>query len=475
MKSIIYIIAIVLLMSACDNILEENPKSIAVETFYNTSQEVEAALNAIYSPIRAGDCMGQNYFGQMTSYADYAYGRGTYAALNSYDKLDDTNISRVGNMWTLLYRSVRNANICIANIPNATSLNDIQKSNYLGEAKFLRAYTYFLLIQSWGGVPKRTEENMEELAIPRATEQEIWDLIISDMEFAKQNLPEKPRAWGTPSVNVAKTVLAEIYMHVGKYTESRNLADEVIRSGEYSLLQINEPNDFLKLYGPGVTHTSEEIFYLKYSRSQGWAYVHFLHTPNGLSGANGVYGQYTDSENEIIKNWDRDDLRYQFLWYPKDIALGANTLLCKKFQDVNAVNGAGDNDAPLYRYADLLLFFAESEARVKGVTSDAVEALNQVHRRAYGFNPTLPSSADYNSSDYSVDEFLNLVIRERGYETVFEGKRWKDLKRLGIVKEVIKKIQGVDMSDSFLLWPIPVSEMDYNKALDPIKDQNPGY
>jgi hypothetical protein len=68
---------------------------------------------------------------------------------------------------------------------------------------------------------------------------------------------------------------------------------------------------------------------------------------------------------------------------------------------------------------------------------------------------------------------LNKVIEERGYETMYEGKRWLDLKRLGIAKERILQVKNV-VADKHMLWPIPNSEVLYNKAITST-DQNPGY
>src|SRR5690606_42130315 len=107
-------------MLRCEKLREENTKAIAVETFYKTPDELEAALNAIYSPFRA--VMTTDYPAQIETYADYGYGKGSYSVLRDYQKLDETNISRISNIWTLLYRAVRNANIAIANIPDRKSV-----------------------------------------------------------------------------------------------------------------------------------------------------------------------------------------------------------------------------------------------------------------------------------------------------------------------------------------------------------------
>jgi hypothetical protein len=122
--------------------------------------------------------------------------------------------------------------------------------------------------------------------------------------------------------------------------------------------------------------------------------------------------------------------------------------------------------------------FAEAACRAENKpTLEAVEALNQVHRRAYGKPVSVPSNVDFNLTDYTADSFNDLVLKERGYETQYEAKRWLDLKRLGTakLKQIIKASTGKDVADKHLFWPIPVGELNFNTALDPKKDQNPGY
>ncbi len=151
-------------------------------------------------------------------------------------------------------------------------------------------------------------------------------------------------------------------------------------------------------------------------------------------------------------------------------------MLLKKFVDRQAVTGGG-NDYPMYRFADLLLFYAESVAQAGAPNADAMEKLNMVHRRAYGKNPIVADpTVDFKLSDYSTKQaFIDLVVKERGYENCGESKRWLDLKRLGIAEETILAGKGKNMAPRYLLWPIPVIETNYNKAIDPVKDQNPGY
>ena len=190
-----------------------------------------------------------------------------------------------------------------------------------------------------------------------------------------------------------------------------------------------------------------------------------------------MYALYLDTAKyTVYGKWNKNDLRKR-LWFPWKIGLGNHTVLSLKFIDPKSVSGAG-NDYPLYRYADLLLLYAEAACIVnKGPNADVVEKLNMVHRRGYGRNSLQPSEFDFKLSDFSGQEsFLDAVLLERGYETQLEGgKRWLDLKRSGKVKEIIKAGTGMDVADKHLLWPVPEAEMNINKAIDPKSDQNPGY
>jgi len=476
-KTIIYI-TLGVVMAACSDLLVEEPKSLSAETFYNTASEADAAINAIYGPMRVDNGMSINYPAQLEGLADYGDSRGSQTPVSLYQGLDNTNISRVGAIWDAFYQSVRNANLVIANVPNAKELSDAQKQQYVGEAKFLRSLIYFAMVRNWAGVPIRTEENMTIADVPRSSVDDVYDLIVSDALAAEQVLPDSPPQVGRASKWTAKTLLSEIYLTLGEWENSRDKAAEVIASGKFSLVDVDGSEDFQKIYGPEVVNTSEEVFYFKYNRQQGFGLVSYAHRATAdykYYAGGGVYAQYTDTvKNSFMKQWDKKDLRKAHLLYKMDVGLGPNTCLYRKYRDpLSATAGA---DFPWYRYADVLLFHAEANARANGgPTADALLSLNKVHRRAYGYDQNAVSPVDFVLADYDLTSFVDEVVQERGYETVYEGKRWLDLKRLGIAKQRIKEVKGIDVADKHMLWPIPNSELLYNKALDPIADQNPGY
>jgi len=464
-------------MTSCEDGLKEEPKSLAVETFYNSPAEVVTAVNAVYSPLR----LAYYTIGFSSVHADYAIGRGSWSALNDFQGLNSVWMTRTSEVWNYYYLSIRNANIVIANISKGNAISQGDVDNYVAEVKFLRAFTYFQLVRYWGGVPIRTEANLTDIQVKRNSTDEVYNLIISDLQEAENKLPDQQLVSGRPSKWAAKTLLADVYLQLSKYSEARDKAKEVIQSNKYALVAVTSTMDFQNIFGPNVITNSEEIFYLKYSHliGQGDTWPGLMNHPgtNLYGKGGGVYGVHSDLNNFVYANWDNNDLR-KGNWYVWNIGLGSTSILSKKLIDPDntlGLSGAG-NPETWYRYADLLLIYAEASFRVANVpTSEAMEALNEVHRRAYGYSPKVPSIVDFKITDYNGNSFLDLIIKERGYEFQLEGKRWLELKRTGKLVATILAVKGKVVTEKDYLWPIPVNELTSNKALDPSKDQNPGY
>ncbi len=472
------LILVILLMvvTSCEEDLIEHPKSVAVETFYNTATEVETAVNAVYGPLNNSD-ITNSYMSILEPFGDYVYGRGGTAIVNDYAGLNAGMIAKTERAWTTIYLSIRNANLVIANAPNGTELTDEEVSRFVAEAKFLRAFCYFHLVRNWGGVPLRTEANLGVVDLARSSEQEVYDLIIADLLEADANLPDKATPLGRATKWSAKAVLADVYLQVGQYAAARDKADEVIKSGKFSLVRVSTVDDWQKIFGSDAGVTKEEVFYIHTMRQSGYGNLwpmYLNHPATKLFKKGGWYSMVSTTDNAVYANQDDADLR-KGLWYLWDIGEGPKTLLNKKFIDPVSPNAG--NPLTWYRYADVLLIYAEAASRASnGPTTEALEALNQVHRRAYGQVPTAPAPGiDFVLADYDADSFLDLVIREYGYEFQVEAKRWMELKRSGKAEELILIGKGKTIQAQAYLFPIPAVEMNFNGALDPASDQNPGY
>lgn len=480
MKNLIYIISLyaaAICLSACEGLLIEKPKTVAAETFYNTAEEVETAVNAIYSPIRATRA---EQIVVLDAHSDWGYGRGSRAQYNDFAGFNATNFNAAGARWNSFYQAIRNANLVIFNTPNGSNISQPDINYNLAEARFLRALCYFDLVRNWGGVPLRIEDNMRDIDLPRSSEEQVYELILSDLIFAEGNLRETAKHIGRPTTYAAKTMLADVYLQLGRYQEASQKAAEVIQSGKYSLVQVNNVADYQQnLYGPELITSSEEIFYFKYAREIGQGnFMLFIlnHPSTGQFNFGGAYAHYSDATNPFYMEWEDLDIRKQF-WDKVNFGLGPNTLVSRKYTDLSAVSNSGaGNDLPIYRYAEVLLLFAEATVRQAGtVSSEALNAINQVKRRAYGYPAGTSSPVDFEFSAGQTTEFLDAVLQERAYEFQFEGKRWLDLKRTGRAQEFLTKNKGITIAPAHYLWPIPLDEINFNGAIDPSTDQNPGY
>jgi hypothetical protein len=476
--------ALFMLVASCSKQLQEKPESLLSTTnFYKTKADAVAAVDAIYNPLR-NEYGGTEWGGQFTAAEDYSYGTGIYAAIGQY-VLTSSDIGRTDASWRNFYRSIRNANLVLKYVPPIL-MTDAERNAILGEARFLRALAYRNLVRSWGAVPLRTDptENVEQVHMKRTPVAEVNAFIIEDLKFAETNLPNSQSMIGRPTKWSAKVFLADFYLYNEKWQEARDKADEVIKANIYSLVPVTKPSDFENIFGPTVQTHTEDVFSFKYSRANGGSQIAQQYAmPNSAYSENGYSSFYGVPTMPLLRDWDKNDLRYQFdvyTSYPNRSGAITPTsadrpLMFGKFKDAGFAPSHG-NDFPIYRYPDALFIYAEADNQVSGgPTVLALERLNMVHRRAYGYSATAPSPVDFTiATAPTAQAFRDLVLRERAYEFLAEHKRWFDLVRTKTYKQVIKEAKGIDVPDKFLLFPIPQAEIDNNDEIA-AGDQNPGY
>lgn len=493
-------------LTACQSWLDETKYtySISTATFYNTPNEANAAVVSVLDQMRSAH--NANWFASLEINTEHIYPKGVYQASGGYTGITNTtHLSRCGSNFQSLYRAIMRCNTPLSRLPEANDMTEEQISMYMGELYFLRAFCYWDLVRTFGSIPLRTVENMYTWDLPKSSVEEVYALIVSDLKKAIADCPDKARYHGTPSKNAAKALYAGVCMNLGEYAEAKKYAGEVISSGEYSLVQVTSGDDFAtKVFGEGLTSTTEEVFYLKTNMtdSKTWDYLSYTaHPQYKYDGVNtvcktGYYTHYTDLNNPVIKNWDERDLRrslniahYAF----SATTYGENTCLLLKYRAPNASGSKSQIDIPLLRYTDVLLTYAEACARTGDMTN-AVNALNQIKRRAYGGDPNVANpELDYVASDYADYDafFYGALLTEERYETFNEAKHWFFEERHGKWEELVQANyrvacpwprtdmesigKEIKIAEMCHLWKIPAEEFNYNKALDEAKDQNPGY
>lgn len=489
MKKILFYVTIVTLMwgiSSCSKALDEKPLTqLSTATYYKTLQDAEGAINAIYGQIRSDGVFERNYMQLEDIPSDYAYGRGSTAPAGSYTLLDQVNISRVGTAWTGFYQAINYANIAIQAIPKISSINSSADSALVAEAKFLRAFCYFHLVINWGAVPLYL--NTTHTVTKRMPVQDVYSAIVNDLNYGVAYLPATPAVQGKPTSWAARSFLSLVYLFMEKWDSAQNNALQVIQSGPYSLVQVHQADDFDNIFGPSANGTGEEIFYLKYNHvaGQGWEWPLNLNWTSSQFAPFGNYVVYGKPTNPFITGWNNNDLRKQYDIYTSYVNPATGNivqlpssvpLLCSKWRDPGATGTTGfANDYPFLRYADVLLIYAEANDMAnQGPSPLAIESLNEVKRRGYGYTSNSPSPVDYPTSGWTQQSFRDSVIQERAYEQYMEAKRWQDLKRTGTAADVILKTKGITLNPDFLLWPIPQQEINANPQISQA-DQNPGY
>lgn len=489
-QKIIYIIVFICIafsFPSCNDwgMLEEHPKKVDATTFMSNAEEVQSVINSIYYQLRRDPGFGRYLSVLSESLSDYCYGRGNYAS--TYDKgITSGGVGLTKDTWAVLYRAIRFSNEIMTQIDGA-SLTETQYKHLAGETRYLRAFSYSYIIKYFGAAPFFDETNMDDFNKPRKPEKEIWEFIMNEASAVSEMLPETAAMKGRPTKYAALMLKAEACLYLERWGDAEAATKQIVESGKYALIDVSTADDFDNIYNYTANGTSEELFYIKYNRDEGSTFAWmYLCKPNPVfdTGALGIYTDYV--KNNVISTWNTNDLRYQYSLYKQTANGTLNSLtktgmICLKFRDKETNGTAMALDYPVYRYADVILYYAEAICRNNGKPNNtAMEMVNMVHRRAYGLRHTVPHSSDYKLSDYdTVDKFIELLLKERGYETVFEGKRYCDLKRCGKLAEYAQRAGRIatvsEVGDAAYWWPIPTDEFNYNTALDPTKDQNPGY
>ncbi|GAA3611421.1 RagB/SusD family nutrient uptake outer membrane protein [Flavivirga amylovorans] len=467
--------------SACADIeLDENPPSLLnPETFFTTESEFESALAGAFRPLYSGySSFDYGYPLIMTSGAEDV--RSDAGIFLDLDRLAPNGSDQsILNVWRQLYQSIANANTIIGNLGNADipeeRLNELE-----GQAKFIRAFNYFFLVRWFGEVQLTTFENQSDVEnLKQATVTEIYESIIANLKDAESKLPDSFEEKGRPTKGAAKALLAKVYLTMAgwpledtsKYALARDKAKEVIDSGIYSL----EPN-FANLWKEENKLTNREFIFAFYGSiasdgiSGSHLHVASRHWGNGEGGWGDFYSE--DRFFNAFPNSPRKDATFTSVFADGTSweDAGVQPHMAKYRDAGDTVGNDGEGFVVLLRYADVLLIYAEAENNAEGApTTAALEAVNQVRRRAEGFDDiNTPSSVDIPTS-MSQAEFDKAVIEERHWELAFELNRWFDLVRKKMVVEVNKDVHP-NVTENNRLLPKPSAQL-----IPGILDQNIGY
>jgi starch-binding outer membrane protein, SusD/RagB family len=484
MKLISYLSVIVLIffLSSCEDLLVEEPKDfMSPESFFQSQDDAEAAIAGAY----ASSFLDDSYLNLVRHHSEYTIARGSFTSVGNYDQPINTDqFGRLDGAWSGYYTTINRSNVVISRVPDIENINPDVQARIIAEAHFLRAWSYWELLKGWGPVPLRLEEftGASPVEAPRPSRAQVYDQILSDLLIAERDLPESVGDdTGRASRWAAKILAAQVYLDMEDWDSAAEKANEVIQQSDHSLVPVQEADDFSNLFHT-PTASGEDIMSHHASVNRSYNHLNWYHGSGTPYNRGTVWGftMLVDYDAPLISNWDEDDLRKDFSMYDSYVNEDGeieetdeqNKWRFKKF--VKDDSGNAVHTVPIWRLAEAYLIYAEASNMVEqGPTAPALEALNIVRRRGYGFDPFSPSQIDI-PSGLSQNEFHERVIQERAYELFFENdSRWWDLRRTDTIHEVFEEA-GKPYSDVRLLWPLPQQEIDNNPAIDQ-SDQNPGY
>ncbi len=503
-KSIITLLFLMIGFISCDEeILDPiNPNELGIETFYRTGPQLEAAVNSVYAGLQANNLYNREYFFLQDLLSDDSDTGGPQLEGSRAQVLNhvfDASNPLVTANWRGWYRIVHRANLVLENAPNATEeITDSQRNRIVAEAHFLRALANFELVSLWGPIPLMTSSATTPDGLARSSEEEVYQLIFSDLQTAISGLPLKSELTGAntgrASRGAAQALAAKARLFRGDFAAAKPLLQAVISSGEYSLV-----DRFLDNFEEENENNSESVwevqFTEEYGDAGGWngdgsgiAEVTFRgqeYGPNAWRNVIPSVGLITEFES-VAGGAQKNDPRgtYSFFRIGDSFNNGLSVLSAgdvqgnierpswRKYQMIykrpNEDTRSGINFRVI-RYADVLVMMAEAENETVGPAS-ALQYINQVRSRADVAMPPYPT-AQYPTSTQA--EMRRAIQHERRVEFAGEQIRNRDIRRWR--RQNVLPSEPISVYKPYNdLLPIPQVEIDNNSGLTGA-DQNTGY
>jgi hypothetical protein len=400
-------------------------------------------------------------------------------------------------LWLGYFGLINKCNSTIKEVntnPNIVATDAVKKQT-IGEARFLRAYGYFMLVRLFGRVPLIDSLFSNPAAqnnVPQSTAAQLYAFIEGDLVYAAANLP---LSWdakfvGRVTSGAANGLLAKVYLTQKKWTEAMTAAAAVMNSGQYDL-----STSYDKIFREEGENSKESVFEVQataspnvqtangvqYAQTMGvrgtgvWDIGWGWNTPSTFLEA--AYEPGDPRKNRTILYTSTATTTYQTI-YGENIPTGLpNPRYNNKVYTNPAIRASIGHrfgwwmNVRILRYADVVLMFSEAANEVGGAANitAARNALNSVRARARaGNNTVLP---DVTTTDQAT--LRDAIRRERRVELAMEHDRFFDIVRWGIAQDVLHAAGKTNFNQNRdVLLPIPQTQIDLSAG---VLTQNPGY
>lgn len=493
--------AVSILLSGCVDLTQEPRSFLTPGTVVYDQKTIEVTANGLYNDLWFNN-YGYNCRSQILGVGadDIVTGSMT----KRYTFIDELNVTSgqhdadVEYMWQNMYGVIRSANMILRDVAASEDVTDKVKDPYLGEAYFMRAFAYFNLVRYFGPVPAILDPDCNEDmygngtgSIKRAEVAEIYDkIIIPDLKKAETLLPERARTNDNSkaSKGAAKACLADVYLTMAGwplhrtecYALARDKAKEVIdhkETKEYRLVDHYE--DLWK--EANKADDTEHIFALNHDESNGTA-SNYGRSYYATEESASAWSDYLADSCFYERHPSDERKKFNFIsnfkieGTPRPLSYKRTSMrspAINKYRDYTPKDEKGkvimtaqtNGITPVYRYADILLMYAEAQNKADGAPNAlAYQYLNDIRERAVG------GGTYTKAENMSPEEFDKAVFDERGWEFFAEFKRWFHLVRTEKVVEanmynprVKAAIQanGIEAKDkkAYYWLPLPVQEV----------------
>lgn len=419
LKNTAYVLLLSLYMVACKKLEVSPPDLVDPAVAIKNEQDVKDLLNGSFTVVRDNGFMGGQV--QVTSelMADLVNGNNLTGDYLNIFQFNSTGIGTTADQYNKPYTVIQRANNTLENLALVTS-SDAARSNVEGQARFVRALSYFemskLYTQPWGfsanndhpGLVIKTNSGMET-ALARNTLKEVYDFITNDLRKAETLLPAVNGNY--PGNLATKALLARVYFQMNKFDSAYFYSNEVIASGQFPF---DNSASFLtnRFNNP---KTSEAIFWVVFEPGWTGSFDRLVNPANmtqsmGITITQAAYEAGASNVNDKRRAWYKDSLV---------AATGAHIYSVQKYTNRLFV-------LPLMHITEMKLIRAESAAETGQHLDVAVADINDITNRAYGGTMT-PLPAGANAAAIKAR-----VRNERKLEMVFEsGDRLQQIKRIG--------------------------------------------
>jgi len=525
------------LFQGCTDLLDEvNVREPVPDVYYNKKAGYLELINACYTQTRT--------VVDFSAWAVLEYGTdlwtngsdGSQNEFNTYLPSLSSRNATLYSLWSGFYTGIGTCNTAISRASNIPGMTQAEIDAKVGEAYFLRAWYYSILVMQFGDIPLVTKEVTTVVTTAtRAPEQEVYDLIIADLEIAESFLPVTQADWGRISKGTAQALLARLHLWLKNYDEAATYAQKVINNYNYKL----QPT-FAQLFDRDNEINSEIIWPIQFSINERLNVpadnsMDLGHTPRydlhpGMTRAlnySRPWPRYMANRHflDMLNETRWKDSRYEAVWLEVWLANNPKTLppgmkigdtavvvlpyavsdaykaskkykiydiddyfigeksygtlqmfisMTKFYDKYRPSINAGNTTRDYYeiRLAEMYLIAAEALMMQPGKKAEALPFINAVRLRAAKKGHV----TDMLVTDIN-DLTIDFILKERAYELCAERYRWIDLKRTGKLIEYVQLYNpdGRNQIKTFhLLRPIPTNFIDRLTNKDEF-EQNPGY